>query len=366
MNPDLNNHPSLSDVAILIPSFEPDENLERLVKELVVEKFKQIVVVDDGCGEAYQPIFSRLSKVSGVSVIYHDKNKGKGRALKTGFAYLLDNFKDLKGIVTCDADGQHLVKDIVKVATTLHYLLKENRNSIVLGSRDFFAKDVPPKSRFGNLLTSGIFFLLYGRKLSDTQTGLRGIPVSFAKSCLSISGERFDYEIKMLIDAVRQGVPIVEKNISTVYINSNRATHFRAVIDSIRIYKIILEEFFRFGISGLLSSVFDILLFAFLSKFVFVSLSVVDCVLFSTFIARVCSSLFNYTINRCFAFKSTQNVKKSLVKYYLLCLCQMLLSWLLVVGLFEVLHFDTTLLKIFVDGVLFFVSFQIQKHWVFK
>lgn len=367
MNLDVNNNPqSLSDIVILIPSYEPDENLERLVGELSVSKFKQIMIVDDGSGDAYQWIFKKISEVKGVSVVHHDVNKGKGRALKTGFAYILDNFKNAKGIVTCDADGQHLTKDIIKVAMALHSLSSNKKYSIILGSRDFFSKDVPPKSRFGNLLTSGIFLLLYGRRLSDTQTGLRGIPKEYVKSCLDISGERFDYEIKMLIDAVRQGIPFVEEKISTVYIDSNRATHFRAVVDSFRIYKIIFAEFFRFGLSGVLSAVLDVLLFAFLSKLVFNGFSVVDSVLYSTVIARICSSLFNYSVNKKFSFKSKQTVKKTVLKYYVLCCCQMLISWLLVVGLFEALHFDTTLLKVFVDGFLFFVSFQLQKHWVFK
>lgn len=363
MSIDATNHVcDAENVIVLIPSFEPDENLVSLVKSLAFCCFKQIVVVDDGSGERYKDLFNQVGKINGVSIVRHCANCGKGRALKTGFKFILDNFPEAVGVVTCDADGQHLAEDIVKVATSLS---SKHREALVLGARDFLSKDVPPKSRFGNLLTSGVFWLLYGRKLLDTQTGLRGIPIDFAKKCLDIDGERFDFEIKMLIEAVRQKIPFVEEKIATVYINSNRATHFRAVVDSFKIYRIILSEFLKFGVSGISSAVLDLSLFALLTKTAFSELPVVDSVLYATVIARICSSLFNYSVNRSFSFRSKEKVKRSLLKYYVLCACQMLVSWLLVVCLFMKLHFDTTVIKIFVDCCLFFISFKIQKHWIF-
>ena len=125
-------------------------------------------------------------------------NQGKGRALKTAFSCLLNEYKpeEISGVVTVDADGQHSPEDPKRVAEAL---LEEE--ALILGTRNF-SKDTPFKSRYGNHITTAVFALLYGKKIRYTQTGLRGIPYGFLAECLRLEGERFEYEIKMLIDTV--------------------------------------------------------------------------------------------------------------------------------------------------------------------
>lgn len=353
----------LKEVVVLIPSLDPDEKMVEYVRGLKKRGFEKIIVVDDGSGRETQPYFEAVKQLQGVVVLRHAVNQGKGRALKTGFHYFLNTYKqgEMVGVVTADADGQHSVEDTARVASRL-----KASGGVVLGTRNFKASNVPFKSRSGNQITTAVFALFYGKRISDTQTGLRGLPYSFIYSCLQFAGERFDYEIAMLIEAVRAKVPIIEESIETIYIDSNRATHFHALKDSIRIYKVILRMFFQFAISGVLAFIVDIGIFDFLTKTVLASLNVSVAVFGGTLFARVVSSLINYQLNRKVVFRNKKSAGKSFVRYYCLCIMQLLCSWILVVLVFRQLSWDTTLIKTIVDLCLFFISYQIQRFWVFR
>lgn len=352
----------LKSIAVLIPSLDPDEQMPQYVSGLHHAGFRTIIVVDDGSRESTQKYFDAVREIDGVVLLRHAVNQGKGRALKTGFHHFLNTYDQdaMLGIVTADADGQHTVEDTVKVASELY-----RGGVFVLGTRDFNDPKVPFKSRNGNKITTIVFYALYGRKLQDTQTGLRGIPYAFISDCLAFDGERFDYEIAMLIETVRAQMPIIEEPIQTIYIDSNRATHFQAVRDSIKIYKVILKMFFQFAISGIASFAIDISLFALLTKIFLNSLEASASVFVGTTCARAVSSYFNYTVNRKIFIKK-YHAKGILFKYYTLCIAQMLCSWLLVAAVFRWIQWDTTFIKCFIDLILFFISYHIQRLWVFK
>ena len=354
----------LNKVTVLIPSLDPDEQLVHYVEGLIQGGITEIIIVDDGSSEESQRYFDIVRNMAGVTVLHHAINQGKGRALKTGFHYFLNTYRksEMAGIITADADGQHCVEDTVKVAECL----KNNAESLVLGTRNFKEENVPFKSRYGNQITTAVFSILYGKKIHDTQTGLRGIPYSFVSSCLKMEGERFDFEIVMLIQAVRQKRNLIEVPIQTIYINSNRATHFRAVVDSAKIYGIIFKLFFKFALSGILSFAIDIGLFTLFTKIIFSNLETALSVFWGTLLARICSSFFNFNVNRTLVFDNKQSFKMTVIKYYFLCAVQILCSWLLVVFFYERIHMDTTLIKLIVDIMLFFISFQIQRVWVYK
>lgn len=350
----------LKKTIILIPSLDPDEMLGKYVKGLKEAGFDKIVIVNDGSKNDNLKFFPEKDEF--VEIIKHAVNQGKGRALKTGFHYILNNYSsdEIAGVITADADGQHSVEDTAKVAQEL-----VKKRNFVLGTRNFDEEQVPFKSRNGNKITTNVFHLFFGKRIHDTQTGLRGIPYGFLKKCLTLKGERFEYEINMLIDAVRSELTISEVSIQTIYFDSNRATHFSAVKDSVRIYSVILGEFLKFSISGVLSSVIDVGIFAFLTKVLFHGLSVNASTFAGTVIARVLSSVFNFSVNRQI-FCSDGVVGKSLFRYYVLCVCQLVASWLLVVFVFKQIQWDTTLIKVIIDTCLFFISYQIQRRWVFK
>ena len=351
---------TLNRVVVLIPSLDPDGMLGKYVSGLKEEGFQKIVIVNDGSKIDNLEFFPE--EKDGVTILKHAVNQGKGRALKTGFHHVLNVYSsdEIAGVVTADADGQHSVEDTVKVAQEL-----VEEKSFVLGTRDFNEEHVPFKSRNGNKITTNVFHLLFGKRIHDTQTGLRGIPYEYLKKCLTLKGERFEYEINMLIDAVRSDLKISEVLIQTIYFDSNRATHFSAVKDSARIYGVIFGEVIRFSISGLASAAIDVGVFAILTKLIFRGMSVTSATFAGTLIARVVSSLFNYSMNKQI-FQSEGSVKKSMMKYYILCACQLVASWLLVVLVFNHIQWDTTLIKVIIDTCLFFISYQIQRRWVFR
>lgn len=353
----------LGKVAILIPSLNPEEYMVRFVVGLSEAGFQNIILVNDGSSNETQSFFDEVQKLDGVVVLKHAVNQGKGRALKTGFHYFLNTYKagEMDGIVTADADGQHSVEDTCKVAEIL-----SQTGKCVLGTRDFDQQDVPFKSKFGNKLTTFFFTLLYGKKITDTQTGLRGIPYSFIEQCLKISGERFDYEIAMLIDLVRHKVNIVEEPIKTIYIESNRATHFNAVKDSIRIYRILLGTFLKFAASSLLSAVIDIGLFAVFTKYVFKFMNMEMATFLGAALARIISSLINFYTNKNVVFANREKYGKTMIRYYCLCCVQLICSWALVILAYNQLHWDTTIIKALMDTILYFISYQIQRCWVYK
>ena len=134
----------------LVPAYCPEQSMIESVRELS-GIFPAVIVVDDGCSEEYAPIFDAVREFPGVTILVHEQNKGKGRALKTGFAYALEHYPDALGVVTLDADGQHTVKDTIACCEEF---LKQPK-SIVFGCRDFTSDSkIPPRSRFGNRLTS--------------------------------------------------------------------------------------------------------------------------------------------------------------------------------------------------------------------
>lgn len=343
-------------VGIIIPSLSPDERLIMLVEQLKEEGFARILVVNDGSSEEYNEFFEKAAQ-GGAEVVRHVINQGKGRALKTAFHYVLQNWEDCVGVATIDSDGQHAVKDIIRCAQRL----LEKPDALVLGCRNFKQDNVPVKSSFGNILTSKVMQMLVGIKVSDTQTGLRVMSLETARKFLAVSGERFEYETNMLLACKEEGIPIEEVSIETIYYEGNKSTHFRPLQDSLLIYGM----FFKFIAASISSAVIDLGLFALFTALLKAAFPAVYIVM-STVIARVFSSLYNFFVNRKGVFRSNNNIKTAMFRYYLLAVCQMTLSALGVSWIFSMAGGNETLIKVAVDTVLFLISFQIQREWVFK
>ena len=246
--------------------------------------------------------------------------------------------------------------------------VEENPHKLILGCRDFDLEQVPPKSKFGNKITNGAFKLFYGKNISDTQTGLRGFPTAIIKDFLDIVGERFEYETKMLIYCFQKEIEIKEVVIETVYFNDNSETHFNPIIDSLKIYKVTLSPFLKYIASAISSFILDILSFKWILIILiaFGNIERAAVITISTIVARVISSTFNFYLNKKFVFKYEKNTKKSLLKYYSLCVVQMLLSAVLVTVVWKHTKYPETRIKIVVDTILFLLSYFVQQRWVFK
>lgn len=350
----------MKDIVILIPAYNPSDKLLKLVKDLIKIGFLKIIIVNDGSKN--NKIFNLLKDILQCDIIEYKENKGKGYALKYGINYYLLNYQNkYKGIITMDADYQHMPFDAMNLA----YDLLNNQDSLILGVRNFNLSHVPKTNKYGNKITSIIFKLLYGLNIHDTQTGFRGIPNRYLNLCLEVNGNRFEYEMNMLIKFTKDKINILEHNIETVYYVENESK-FNKIIDSIRIYKVLLKEYIKFILSSFFSSLIDIVLFSLLLK-LFSFQSDNFKILFATFLARLISSLFNFNINKIFVFKSHENSNNILIKYYVLCIIKMFLSALLVLFIHNIFDFiNETVIKIIIDVILYFISYKVQKKYIFK
>ena len=355
---------------VLIPSLSPDERLPAYVQELLAADFGLILVVDDGSSAEYQKFFDEIAGWERCHVLHHEVNRGKGAALRTGFAYLKEHTK-LRGMITADSDGQHTVPDTLKLAAAL-----SDKEEILLGSRDFSKNNpnVPPKSRFGNRMTSGVFKVLYGQWLPDTQTGLRAFPRSLTDFMLSVSGDRFEYEMNMLIQASSQKIPMKAITIETIYHEENKGTHFHPIRDSWRIYKLLLGSFFRYSAASIISFLVDYAVLSLIMFWVFkdepdimlLGIPFSFKALVATPIARLCSAPLNFLLNKNFVFQ-TKNAPGAVGRYIILAVCALVVTTLVFGFLDHYVHtaFLHILLKIVIDVAMYVINYRIQKAWVF-
>ncbi len=356
---------SAKKTAVVIPAYKPDDRLPPYVQALIDAGVGRIVIVDDGSGEEYRGLFGRIPQHESVHIISYVPNGGKGVALKRGMAYVHEECPEQLYVVTADSDGQHTVKDVLRMADAMD----GDSHGLLLGSRDFTQPDVPFKSRNGNRITSTVFKLLYGQWVSDTQTGLRGFARELLPMMIAVKGDRYEYEMNVLIECAHQRVEMRALPIQTVYENNNEGSHFRAVRDSARIYSVILAGFFRFIGASLMSFVVDYLLYLLFNNVLRVAvpvLAAVSRISISTVAARLLSGVFNFTMNRKFVFKDDGAVKKSFPRYLAVFFMNMALSALLTSVLHTWLGVSENVIKVPVDILLFFVSYTVQQRWVFR
>jgi glycosyltransferase involved in cell wall biosynthesis len=336
-------------VVALIPAYNPSEQLVGLVRRLAAEDFAAVIVVNDGSDAACDCCFREIQTIAKVCLLRHAVNLGKGAALKTGMNHAYCHFEDLLGVVVVDADGQHLVKDAVKVAAAL----RQNPESLVMGTRAFDGA-VPLRSKIGNTLTVSIFRLLTGKKLSDTQSGLRGIPKSMFPLLLKLSTNGYEFELDMLLACKYTNRQIVEEPIRTVYLEGNKSSHFNPLIDSMRIYFVLL----RFTFAGLLSAAIDYAVFIFV-------FNLSGSISGSQASARLVSMGFNYAAVKRAVFYSGQSVADTLPKYLALVCVSGFVSYLLIKGLAMFTPLPVIAAKLLAEPLVFLANFAIQRDFIF-
>lgn len=346
-------------VAALIPAYQPDEKLIKLLEELSAKTEYPIFVVDDGSKKECGVIFEEAKKYS--TVIVHEVNRGKGAALKTGISYILEN-TDCDGVVTLDADGQHTVIDTKKTVDALI----ERPDSFVLGGR-LFTGDVPFRSRNGNAITRFVFKISTGVSVHDTQTGLRAFSRKLMKELGDLEGDRYEYEMNVLLECTRRGIPIYEIPIETIYIEDNKSSHFNPFKDSWKIYKLIfkfaLPTFFLFLAASLASFAIDYLFYTLFHTFVFKG---DQNVWICNICARVISATANYFINKYLVFRRKGKTAQTFLAYCLLAAGILLGNTLLLQLFVHVTPMSPYIAKLVVEAIMFVVSFLVQKFIIFR
>jgi glycosyltransferase involved in cell wall biosynthesis len=335
-------------VIVLIPAYEPGGTLSQLVRELrASESVPQVVVVDDGSGAAYAGEFDAARR-AGASVLSYPVNRGKGFALRTGVAHILEHFPG-EVVVCADSDGQHRVADILRVARRA----EESDGAIVLGGRRFVG-DVPVRSRLGNSVSRLAFRAVAGVRVHDTQTGLRGYPRHLLAWMLSIAGDRFEYELNLLLDAAATGIPMIEVEVATVYLRNNAASHFRPIVDSVRV----LRPLMAFGASSFGAFLLDLAALQ-------VIFALTGSLLIAVVGARVVSGTVNFLVNRYLVFRSRSTpVRSHALRYLALALAIVTASYVML-GALTALGMALVPAKIVTDVTLYVLSFQVQRLVIF-
>ncbi|MGI5888482.1 MAG: glycosyltransferase [Oscillospiraceae bacterium] len=340
----------------VIPALEPDERLPKLVRELVSIGFEDIVVVDDGSGPDYKEIFSE-AEAEGAAVIQHEKNLGKGAAIKTAIRTIRYRCGGSFGIITADSDGQHAPGDILRVKEAMI----KKPSSLIIGARNFSNENVPARNRFGNRTTSLIFHMMTGVRCSDTQTGLRGIPPCLIDLATMEKGSRYEYEMNFLLDAA-DFVTFVEVPIETIYIDGNKHSHYRVIADSARVYGRIL----RYAASSLSGTAVDLSMFALFTYLLpRTGMAPIYAVFWAGIFARLLAGAVNFLLNKYWTFSSRDKAGPESLKYLALFLFQMGVSSL-TTSLISRGTGPVVLIKIGVDLVMSIFSFLAQQRWVFK
>lgn len=333
---------------VLIPAYQPDARLPRLILELHrADPSTKIVVVDDGSGQKFSDIFE-ASATAGAHVISYENNRGKGYALREGFTWIRDVAGDSpECVVTADADGQHTLNDIFRVGRTC-----TDTGKSVLGVREFVGH-VPARSRIGNTATSALFWLATGWKLKDTQTGLRAFPVALLPTLLEVQGDRYEYELRVLLHLAKFRHPVSQIPIETIYEAGNPTSHFRPLQDSARIWAPLL----KFAASSGVATVIDYVL-------VLVLNALTGALFFPVIAARLVSASVNFAMNRRVFEATGVPLRRSALRYAALAVAVVAGSYTMLAVLTGI-GIPLWIAKIIADTTMYLVSYSAQSRYVF-
>ena len=333
---------------VLIPAYQPDARLPRLILELHrADPSTKIVVVDDGSGQKFSDIFE-ASATAGAHVISYEHNRGKGYALREGFTWIRDVAGDSQEcVVTADADGQHTLNDIFRVGRTC-----TDTGKSVLGVREFVGH-VPARSRIGNTATSALFWLATGWKLKDTQTGLRAFPVALLPELLEVQGDRYEYELRVLLHLAKFRHPVTQIPIETIYEAGNPTSHFRPLQDSARIWAPLL----KFAASSGVATIIDYVL-------VLVLNALTGALFFPVIAARLVSASVNFAMNRRVFEATGVPLRRSALRYAALAVAVIAGSYTILAVLTGI-GMPLWIAKIIADTTMYLVSYSAQSRYVF-
>lgn len=348
---------------ILIPAYRPDKDtLSSIIDQISKFDVEKIFVVDDGSGPEYQSVFDHVTRLEKTTVLFHKINQGKGAALRTGFKHVLSFRVACSCVITVDADGQHLPEDVEKMILAS----RENPEALVLGVRDLKGK-IPLRSLVGNRFTYLMFRGLAGRKITDTQTGLRAIPHSYLEQLIELSSDRYAYELEMLLTMVHKKIPIKEVGITTVYEDNNSVSSFNPISDSVLVYKTLFKWWFSFklvqlikySLSGVFSTIADFGVYIILINFSF-------GIVTSSILARILSVIIHFCANKYFTFSYRQMPDiGEIIKYLMVVAFNLSASIVLIFVFVKYFSIGEVAAKVAAQLILFLSTYVLLNGFVF-
>ena len=219
-------------VAAVIPALDASPSVGEVVRRTLAQ-MGNVVVVDDGSADNT----AEAARKAGAEVITHPRNRGKGAALRTAFALLWE--RGYEGVVTLDADGQHLPEEIPHLLEVW-----ESGADLVLGTRDHLFREMAWIRRASNRVSSRLISFAAGVTLPDIQTGFR----TYSRNLLESTGfpeNRFEAESAVVVRAARRGFKISTVPIHLGFPDGRCTSHYRPVIDSARIARAVIGA--RYG-----------------------------------------------------------------------------------------------------------------------
>lgn len=215
---------------VVIPTYNNQKTIAQVL-EGVLQYTHQVLVVVDGATDKTPEIIQEIQnkQTEPFTLIQYHPNQGKGMALRTAFKKALE--LGYRYVLTIDSDGQHFPSDF-------HLFLekiKENPDSLIMGSRNLNIENVPGKNSFGNKFSNFWFLVETGMKLPDTQTGYRLYPIKKMQKMRFFTA-RFEFEVEVIVKAAWKGILILPIPIQVYYAKGDeRVTHFRPFKDFFRI-----------------------------------------------------------------------------------------------------------------------------------
>jgi len=220
----------VSELCVLIPAYNAEATLRGVIEGVKRSRF-DIVVVDDGSTDSTP----RIVREMGVTLLRHPENRGKGRALRTGFNHVIEH--GYEAVITIDADGQHDPADIPRFVE----LYRQGRPDMIIGSRAAQFNEMPWLRRFWNQLGAKAVSRLTKTPVSDSQSGYRLVRTDVIGD-VQLTTSTYEMEMELLIKACKKGYRVITMDIIGHAINDTSTSHFRPVVDTFKICMLYLRS----------------------------------------------------------------------------------------------------------------------------
>ncbi len=208
---------------VLIPALNAEKSIGDIIRGCL-RVTENAVLVDDGSSDRT----GEVAREAGASVLRHEVNRGKGAALKTGFAYALE--KGFEGVVTLDADGQHLPGEIPKLVAA-----RESTGAdLIIGSREHLFDQMLVRRRLANRFSAWSIAKTSGTGVTDSQSGFRFYSADLLRS-VTLKSNGFDMESEVIVRAGRGGFRVIVVPIELGFIDGVTTSHYRPLGDTLRI-----------------------------------------------------------------------------------------------------------------------------------
>lgn len=207
----------------IIPALNAERTLANVVKATLAQT-PDVLVIDDGSTDRT----SDVARDAGATVLRHEVNRGKGAALKTGFAYALE--RNSEAVLTLDADGQHLPGEIPKFIAEW----ERSRADLIIGGRAHLFQHMLPRRRNANRFSAWCISKAAGVPVADSQSGFRLYSANLLRS-LQLHTDGFDMESEVIVRAGRRGMKIVSIPIDLGFVDGIATSHYKPLKDTMRI-----------------------------------------------------------------------------------------------------------------------------------